>query len=79
MTTPEVKDLYVGRGIVTGLVPEFCSTEAKLDGSDAKLRMYIGAAAALAGIIAGSMGRTNAVFALSEAMKSVEGMPDEPR
>lgn len=79
MTTPEVKDLYVGRGIVTSLISEFCSTEGKLGSHDAKLRMYVGAAAALAGIIAGSMGRTNAVFALSEAMKSVEGMPDEPR
>jgi len=79
MMTPEMKDMYVGRGIVVGLVSEFCSTEAKLDGPDAKLRMYAGAAAALAGIIAGSMGRENAMFALGEAMKSIGEMPSESR
>lgn len=79
MTTAAKKDLLVGRSIVLELIQTFRDNETKLGTRDAKVRMYLGATSALAGIMTATLGPASAVVVLQAAIKAVERMPDEPR
>jgi hypothetical protein len=76
MSTPEKKDLLVGRALISDLMQNFCTNEAKLDSPEAKLRMYLGATCALAGIMQATLGKASAVLALRAAIEALEGVPE---